>query len=117
MNDRLAWPPAANSHQYSVKHELAGYCLARRPPDNHSGEQVHDHCEVEPALPRSNVRNIGNPSHIRARDVEVALQDVWDELRSFGGSSIPGSIAPDRSDLVCRISRLGTTRFRELGPT
>lgn len=100
MNDSSAWSPAPYGHQQCVEYELAGYRGSRRPPDDLSGEQIHDYSEVEPALPRANVGNIRNPSLVRARDVEIALEDVWDQLGGLGCGAVPGSISSDRSDLV-----------------
>ena len=79
MNNCFAWATTAYGHQHCVEYELAGYRRSRRPPDDLSGEQIHDHSEVEPALPGANVCNIGYPSLVRAGDVEIALQEVGDQ--------------------------------------
>src|ERR1700676_1538527 len=42
MNDRSAWSSAPYRHQNGVEYELAGYCRSRRPPNDLSGEQIHD---------------------------------------------------------------------------
>src|ERR1700676_5370308 len=100
MNDRSAWSSALYRHQNGVEYKLAGYCRSRRPPDDLSGEQIHDRSEVDPALPGANVCNIRNPSLVRADDVEIALEDVWDEDEGLGGGTVPSSIASGLSDLV-----------------
>src|SRR5450631_1140960 len=100
MNDRSAWSPTPNGHQHCVEYELTGYRWSRRPPDDLSGEQIHDYSEVEPALPGANVRNIRNPSLVWTRDVEIALQDVWDQLGGLGRGAVPDSIPSNRSDFV-----------------
>jgi len=100
MNDRSAWSPAPYGHQHCVEYELAGYRRSRPPPDDLSGEQIHDHSEVEPALPSADVCNIRNPSLVWTCDVEIALQDVWDELGGLGRRSVPDSIPSNRSNLV-----------------
>src|SRR5580698_1888753 len=93
MNDRFAWATTTHGHQHCVQHEFAGYRRSRRPPDDLSGEQIHGYSEVEPALPGADVRNIGNPSLVRTRDVEIALQDVWDRCGRLRSGAVPDSIA------------------------
>src|SRR5712671_4794168 len=100
MNDSSAGSTTAYGHQHCVEYELAGYRRSRRPPDDLSGEQIHDYGQVEPALPGANVRNIRNPSLVRARDVEIALEDVRYQLRRLGCRAVPGSISSDCSNLV-----------------
>ena len=87
MHNSSAWATAAYGHQHCVEYELAGYCRSRRPPDDLSGEQIHDDSEVEPALRGANVCNIRKLGLIWSRYVEIALQDVWDQLRGLGHGS------------------------------
>jgi hypothetical protein len=100
MNNSSAWSTAAYGHQHCIEYELAGYRRSRRPPDDLSGEQIHDYSEVEPALPGANVSNIRNPSLVWTRHIEIALQDVWDQLGGFGRRAVPDSIPSNRSDFV-----------------
>src|SRR6266478_1427670 len=100
MNNSSAGSTTAYGHQHCVEYELAGYRRSRRPPDDLSGEQIHDHSEVEPALPSADVCNIRNPSLVWTCNVEIALQDVWGELGGFGRRAVPDSIPSNRSDLV-----------------
>src|SRR6266436_2947553 len=100
MNDSSEGSTMAYGHQHCVEYELAGYRRSRRPPHDLSGEQIHDYSEVEPALPGANVCNIRNPSLVRTRDVEIALQDVWDQLGGLGRGVVPDSIPSNRSDFV-----------------
>ena len=98
MNNSSAWSTPAYSHQHCVEYELAGYCRSRRPSDDLSG--IHDHGEIEPSFPGSNVRNIRNPSSIWTCDVELALKDVWNQLGWLGCAAVPDSIASNRPDFI-----------------
>ena len=100
MNNSPAWTTTAYGHQHGVENELAGYRRPSRPPDDLSGEQIHDDSEVEPALPGADIRNIRNPRLVWTRDVEIALQEVWDQLRGLGRRAVPDSIPSNRSDLI-----------------
>lgn len=100
MNNSLAWSTTAYGHQHRIKYELAGYCRSRRPPDDLSGEQIHDYGEVEPALPSANVCNVGNPSFIWTRNVKVALQKVWDQFGGLGRGVVTDSIPSQCSDFI-----------------
>src|SRR5208282_789720 len=100
MNNSSAWSTPAYGHQHCVEDEFAGYCRSSRTPDDLSGEQIHDHGEVEPSFPGPDVRNIGNPSFVRARHVELALQNVWDQLGGLNCGAVPDSIASHSSDLI-----------------
>src|SRR5665213_1170389 len=100
MNNSSAWPTTAYGHQHCVEYELGGYRLSRRPPNDLSGEQVHDNSEVEPALPGANVCNIRDPNLIRAGDVEIALHEVRDQPGGLGDGAVPDSIPSNRSNFV-----------------
>ena len=100
MNNSSAWTTTAYGDQHCVENELAGYRRPRRPPDDLSGEQIHDDSEVEPALPGTNIRNIRYPRLVWTRDVEIALQEVWDQLRGLGRRAMPDSIPSNRSDFI-----------------
>src|SRR5664279_2568698 len=99
MDDSSAGSATAYGHQHCVD-ELAGYRRSRRPPDDLSGEQIHDHSEVDPALPSADVCNIRYPSLVWTCDVEISLQEVWDELGGLGRRAVPDSISSNRSDFV-----------------
>ena len=51
VNDRALWPTSLNSHHRSIQDQAAVYGRPRRPSDNLTGEQIHDHGQVQPALP------------------------------------------------------------------
>jgi hypothetical protein len=51
-------------------------------------------------LPGAYVCNIRDPNLVWTRDVEIALQDVWDQLRRLRRRAMPDSIPSNRSDFV-----------------
>jgi hypothetical protein len=57
--------PAVQTHLQRVDDELGAHVLGHRPANDHPGERVLDSGEVEPALPGSEIRQIGDPQHVR----------------------------------------------------
>jgi TIR domain len=43
VDDRALWPASSNSHHHSIEDQAAVYGRPRRPSDNLTGEQIHDH--------------------------------------------------------------------------
>lgn len=55
VNQRAPWSPTARGHEHGIENELTGESSARSPVHDLSAEQIHDHGEVRPALPRPKV--------------------------------------------------------------
>ena len=73
MNHRATRASPTHGHQHRVEHELAVNGGSRRPADDLAREQIHDHGQVEPALPRPNVGNIRDPRLVSTRHRELPL--------------------------------------------
>ena len=93
MNHRASGASPAYSHQHRVEHELAVNGWSRRPADNPAREQIHDDGQVEPALPRPNVGDIGDPGLVSPRHRELPLQEVGDQDGGLADRPAPRSIA------------------------
>ena len=100
MNHRAAGASPAQGHQYRVNHKLAVHGRPRRPTDDPAGEEVHDDGQVEPSLPRPNVREIGDPRLVGPRHRELPLQQIGDQDRGLADRPSSGAIAVERAQLV-----------------
>lgn len=72
----------------------------RGPPHDFSREQVQHHREVKPALPGSDVRDVGGPRDVRLRDRELALEQVGDQHRRLSDDPAARAIAVQRAQAV-----------------
>jgi hypothetical protein len=88
MNNSSAWATTAYGHQHRVEYELAGYRRPGRPPDDPSGEQIHDDGEVEPALPGAKVCNIRDPSLVSDALKSLIDAQVLTKPAGSGGYAI-----------------------------
>ena len=100
VNNRLLRVALSDGHKDCVEYELAATRRSRSPTDDLTRKQIHNHRKAEPSLPRANVRDIGNPSPIWLGDIEIALQNVREELRRLRGCTMPGVVATYGADLV-----------------
>lgn len=92
MDQGVSRPPSPHCHEHRVQHELPVYCCPSRPADDPAGVQVHDHSEVEPALPSPDVGNIRDPGTIWLGYGELALKKVRDQHRWFADRDAPSPI-------------------------
>jgi hypothetical protein len=87
MYEAGLWPAASDGHLQRVGDELGAHVLGHRPPDDPSGVGVLDGGEVEPALPGSEIRDVGDPQHVRCVGPELPFNEVigdtnpWDADR------------------------------------
>jgi len=100
MNDRALRASPTGGHQNGIECELPPQRRLCGPADDLSREEIHHDSKVKPAFPCTDVGNIGNPSLIRLADSEVALQNVWNELRGLRSCMVSRSIPAHRSNLV-----------------
>jgi AraC-like DNA-binding protein len=88
-----ARPATTHRHDYRVEHKLAVNRGLRCPADNLAREQVHDHGQVEPALPSPNIGDIGDPHGVGPTDCELSLQQfstLADKIDSPGCGATAG---------------------------
>jgi len=74
MHHGVTRPATAYRHRDGIEHDLAVDRRAGCPADDFPGEKVHDHCEIQPPLPRANVGDICDPDCVGTRHSELALQ-------------------------------------------
>jgi hypothetical protein len=54
-------------------------CGRHRPSNDLSREEIHDHGQIEPALPRANVSDVGDPHRVGPEDVEIPLEKIGND--------------------------------------
>src|SRR2546425_726454 len=67
---------ASQRHPEGVEGEVVRDALAHRPADGEARAEIEDHRQVEPALARRDVRDVGDPRLIRLCPLELPRQDV-----------------------------------------
>ena len=112
MDNSSAWLAPAHSHQHCVEHELAGYCRSRRPPDDLSGEQIHDDGEAEPSFPGANVCNIGNPSLAHRSNIETIAVGFY---KLAGLTDLPGTGLRTHRHSSTQVTPLDSPRPQKAG--
>jgi len=95
-----------------VDDELGAEVVFEGPANNAAAVTVDDHGEVEPALPATEVGDVGDPEPVRRRRPEVALDEIVSDAHTPGTRIV---VQPRRRLTVplipaCRISR--STRLR-----
>jgi len=68
--------PAREGHLQRVDDEIGAHVIGHRPADDPSAIGVLDGREIQPALPRAQIGDVGDPEHVRACRAEVALDEV-----------------------------------------
>src|SRR5207249_2638938 len=63
-------------HRQRLDGELPRDPVAQCPANNAAREQVQDDHEVQPALARPEVRDVGHPGRVRCRDRELPIENV-----------------------------------------
>ena len=112
MNQRAAWPSTTDSYQHGIEHERAVNRGAHGPADDLAREQVHADSQVEPPLPRPDVRDVGHPRFVGARDRELARQQIGNQDR--GLTDAPPNRCMMDTPLLCWREGGAACRIREL---
>src|SRR3989449_3302634 len=63
-------------HRQRLDGELPRDPIAQRTADDPAREEVQDDDQVQPALTRPEVRDVGHPGHVLGRDRELPIEDV-----------------------------------------
>jgi hypothetical protein len=100
VDQRAARLASPHRHQDRVDDDLAGQCRLHGPPDDASRIEVHHHGQVEPALPRADVGDVGHPHLIRLLDRELSLQLVRSDDRRTPGDRPRRLVAPHSTDFL-----------------
>ncbi len=72
----VRWYAVAQGHLQGVDDELGAHVLGHRPADDAAGPQVEDDGQVQPTLPRPDVRDVRHPEQVRSGRREVARHQV-----------------------------------------
>lgn len=64
------WPPTGQRHAEGVEGEVIRDVLAHRPTDSEARTEIEDYRQVEPALARRDVGDVGDPRLVEARPLE-----------------------------------------------
>lgn len=70
---RLASP---NRHHQGVQYDVPCQRRFHRPAHDLAGVEIDDHGEIKPALPGSDIGDIGRPDLIGAGDRELAIESI-----------------------------------------
>jgi hypothetical protein len=100
MDHGAAWRSWAYGHHHRVEHELTVDRRARRPADDPGREQIHDDCQIHPALPRPNVGDVCHPSLVGACHRELSPQNIRDQDGWLADRPASGSIAMKCAQVV-----------------
>ena len=68
-------------------------CLLSGPTDDLAREKIHDHGQIQPALPRSDVGDVRDPRLVRLGHCELTLQSIRDEDVWFSHRQMANTIA------------------------
>ena len=69
------------------------------PPHDPAREQIHDDGQVEPALPRADVGDVGDPGGVWPRGGELSLQEIRDQHRGLADGPASRPIAMQRAKI------------------
>jgi hypothetical protein len=100
MNQCMARSPATHGHQDSVQHQFAMNRRTGRPANDPSRIKIHDHSQIQPPLPSTNVGNICDPNAIRFSHGELPLEHIWNQHRRLANSNPSCSIAVQRAQAI-----------------
>jgi hypothetical protein len=68
---------ATQSHIQGVAAKLGAHVVLHRPTDNLTGGHILHSSQIEPALIRVDVGDVGQPNDIGCHAVELLFQEVW----------------------------------------
>jgi len=69
-------PALGERHLQRIGHQLAAHVIAHRPADDPAAEDVLDGNQVQPALPRAQIGDVGDPQPVRRRRQERPIDEV-----------------------------------------
>jgi hypothetical protein len=84
MQQRIGLAASPDRHHQRIGDELRGHCGLHRPANHSSREQVDDRSNIEPALRRPDIGEVGDSFSIGRRRLEAAVEDVRSD-----GASLP----------------------------
>jgi hypothetical protein len=97
MNGCAAPATLAHCGDHVMKHQFAMDGRPGGPPHDLAREQVEDHGEVEPALPRPDVRNVGRPCDVGSGDRELSREQIGDQHGWLANQPTPSTVAVQRA--------------------
>jgi hypothetical protein len=120
MNQRAPRPASANGHQDGIQYQLAVNGRPGSPPDDQPREEIHDDGQIEPALPRADVRDVRHPGRIGACRGKSTLQEIRNEQRWLPDGPAANAVPMQRSEIGLAHQPLhamltaGLARFTEI---
>src|SRR5215470_17134073 len=92
MYQRAPWSASADGHEERVEDELAVDRRPAGPAHDLAREEIHNDGQIEPPFPRPKVRDVRDPRLVRARDRELALQQIRNQDGRFADRPAPGAV-------------------------
>ncbi len=90
MNQGVHGLASPHGHEKRVQYEFSGDCGLGGPAHNAAGVEVHHDGQIEPAFPRADIRDVGDPGAVRSMNGKSSLQCIGrQECRVASG--VPGS--------------------------
>lgn len=76
MDHLAGWPARPDGHPKGVDDELCAHMLGHAPAHDPAAEEILHRGQVQPALARVDLLDIGRPQPVRGIGAEVALHEV-----------------------------------------
>lgn len=76
MNQGVHGLTSPNGHEKRVQYEFSGDRGFGGPADNAARIEVHDDGQIEPAFPRADIRDVGDPGVVRSVNGKPSLQGI-----------------------------------------
>ena len=114
--------PAGQRQAERVEGEVVGDALAHRPADGEARAEIEDHRQVEPALARRDVGDVGHPRLVGHGPLELSRQDVGRDRkrvtrvrRDPEASAAPGDQPADPHEARHALATRAAAAGRQLG--
>ena len=71
---RASAPP--QRHHQRIADQVRRHLSPHRPADDAAREEIEHNCDVKPALQRPDIGEVGHPSPVRRRRMELPVENV-----------------------------------------
>jgi len=96
MQQRIGLAPPPDYHHQSIGDELRGHGCVHRPADHAPREQIDDGSNIEPALRRPHIGEVGESFAVGRRGFEDAVEHIRSDGGSLPFTQIGGQATPSR---------------------
>ena len=76
MNPGVCGLASPHGHEKRVQYEFSGDRGLGGPANNSAGVEVHHDGQIEPAFPRADIRDVGDPGVVRSVNGKSSLQGI-----------------------------------------